>query len=380
MSRSSLLRTALAAALSLTVLVPAAAQAAEPTVWLCKPGLADNPCLQSLTTTVQLPGGRRTTEHTPATRGGRIDCFYVYPTVSEQTTINATLRRDPEIRAIALYQASRFAQHCRVYAPVYRQLTLGAIGRTAEVTDAQRALAYRDVRDAWREYLRTFNNGRGVVLIGHSQGTRQLRRLIAEEIDPRARERRRIVSALLLGGNVTVRPGSDVGGDFKQMRACRRIAQTGCVVAYSIFDEPPPADSRFGRAKAGLEVLCTNPATLLGKRSLSTYVRTTPFPGVIGALLTGLQGELPSAPTPWLKPAGVYAARCDDADGANVLRVRAVDGARNLNPAPNRTWGLHLADINLAVGDLVEISGRQAARWLDRSDQGRPARPRSRRP
>jgi hypothetical protein len=143
----------------------------------------------------------------------------------------------------------------------------------------------------------------------------------------------------------------------------------------------PPADSRFGRAADGQEVLCTNPAQLLGWRGgLRTYVRSEPFPGVIGALLNNLQGELPDVPTPWLEPAGAYTARCDDTGGANVLRVSRTGGARDLNPQPDRTWGLHLADVNVALGDLVEVIGRQSARWLDRNDQGRPARPRCRRP
>lgn len=39
-----------------------------------------------------------------------------------------------------------------------------------------------------------------------------LRRLLREEVDPNATVRNKLVSALLLGGNVTVRKGSDVGG------------------------------------------------------------------------------------------------------------------------------------------------------------------------
>ena len=46
-----------------------------------------------------------------------------------------------------------------------------------------RSQAYADVREAWRTYLRKYNHGRGVVLIGHSQGSFVLRQLIAEEID-----------------------------------------------------------------------------------------------------------------------------------------------------------------------------------------------------
>ena len=53
------------------------------------------------------------------------------------------------------------------------------------------------------------------------------------------------MSALLLGGNVTVKKGKDVGGDFKHVRACRANRQIGCVVAFSTFKAQPPANSHL---------------------------------------------------------------------------------------------------------------------------------------
>ena len=82
-----------------------------------------------------------------------------------------------------------------------------------------------------------------MVLVGHSQGTFVLRQLIREEIDPRRAMRRKLVSALLLGGNVLVKKGSDRGGDFEQVRACRAPRQLGCVIAFSGFNAPVPANA-----------------------------------------------------------------------------------------------------------------------------------------
>ena len=62
-----------------------------------------------------------------ADRKRKIDCFYVYPTVSDDKSTNSDLPIDPEERSIALYQAARYSQHCRVFAPMYRQVTLQAI-------------------------------------------------------------------------------------------------------------------------------------------------------------------------------------------------------------------------------------------------------------
>ena len=104
--------------------------------------------------------------------------------------------------------------------------------------------------EAWRTYLSRFNKGRGFVIIGHSQGTRVLRKLVREEIDRRRAVRRRMLSALLLGGNVLVRDGKRIGGDFQRIPACGFAQQLGCVIAYSVFNYTPPEDSRFGREPA----------------------------------------------------------------------------------------------------------------------------------
>ncbi|MGA2286703.1 MAG: DUF3089 domain-containing protein, partial [Dehalococcoidia bacterium] len=108
---------------------PTAASTPAPsnTTWLCKPGTADNPCEGDLTTSVIAADGSSTIENATVAKDPPIDCFYVYPTVSGQTTVNANLDIDPEEKAVANSQASRFSQVCKVYAPMYRQFTWAAI-------------------------------------------------------------------------------------------------------------------------------------------------------------------------------------------------------------------------------------------------------------
>jgi len=335
------------------------------TVWLCRPGLADNPCESSLETTVVSADGTSTIEAAAPAEDPPIDCFYLYPTVSGQQTENANLNIDPEQTAIAVQQASRFSQVCKVYAPMYRQMTMKTILIPGRVSAGARALAYGDVLSAWQDYLANYNHDRGVVLIGHSQGTFMLTQLIASEIDPNPDVRRLLVSALLIGGNVTVATGQDVGGDFQNIPACRSADQTGCVVAYSSFIEPPPPDSWFGRVGVGplgagqpdgnLEVLCINPASLSGGTGSLEPFSTTRLPGVFGAELIGS----PSAPTPWLAYPGLYTAHCESSDGANWLQVDATNIAGDQRPVVTQTlgptWGLHLADVNIALGNLVDL-------------------------
>ena len=140
-----------------------------------------------------------------------VDCFYVYPTVSWQTTPNADLTVDPEVREIAVQQMGRLSKVCRVFAPVYRQFTIEAI-LNGQITEEVDDIAYGDVKSAFNEYLKKYNKGRGVILVGHSQGAGHLGRLIEEKIDRNSRLRKRMVSAMLIGGNIYVPKGKKVGG------------------------------------------------------------------------------------------------------------------------------------------------------------------------
>src|SRR3954469_18707781 len=148
MSRRVLLALVAAAAAGATV-PPASAQADTP--WLCRPGLTDNPCQGDQTTTYFASDGssRVATPKTP--KKPAVDCFYVYPTVSNQPGPNATATPDPEVRSIALYQAQRFSTRCRVFAPLYREVTAAGVAAASQIHDtAPYTTAYTDVRAAWK--------------------------------------------------------------------------------------------------------------------------------------------------------------------------------------------------------------------------------------
>jgi pimeloyl-ACP methyl ester carboxylesterase len=363
-------RKLLMLALLATVVLVAPAGAEAKVVWLCKPGQRANPCEPSLTTTVYSPAGKRVgvqRVRRPARR--KADCFYVYPTVSDQQRPQATQVVDDVLRSIALYQAARYSRDCRVFAPVYRQFTIQGLLQPDTITPEMREEGYADVVEAWRRYLAKFNRGRGVVLIGHSQGTFVLRRLVREHIDSRPRARRRIVSAVLLGGNVTVARGGDRGGDFRKMRACRSARQLHCVIAFSAFNERPPANAIFGRSPdPSLEVLCTNPGALGGGAARVTPAYPTkPFAeSVIGSAANLATQGLPKARTPWIAFPDGYSARCSRAAGASVLQVKPIVPSFDLDPVPDASWGVHLADANIALGTLADVVRRQIARHARR--------------
>jgi hypothetical protein len=335
----------------------------------------NNPCEGGLDATVATAGqtGGPTQPFTPAA-DPKIDCFYVYPTLSEAPGRNAPLAPEPAAIGVARAQAARFASSCRLFVPVYRQLTLASIGNGGYADPAAQKLAADDVDSAWHDYLNTENKGRGVVLIGHSQGAGQLTRLIHSEIDNNPAERSKLVSALLLGGNVLVPQGKDVGGVFANVPACRKTDQTGCVVAFSSFANTPPPNSLFGRAAgarnldpgattAGMEVLCVNPATLgSGPADLHPYLPTR---NLGGRLTASPASALPDLKTGFVTFTGLR-GECKNEGGASWLQITGtgspyVKGATTEAIGP--TWGLHLLDVSDSYGDLTSLVEKQAAAW-----------------
>jgi hypothetical protein len=370
---------ALAAALALAGV--ASAKSAK-TVWLCKPSDKTNPCLTSRADTVVTYEGEtrhETVVPQAKTHKPPIDCFYVYPTVSEQEGPNANLEIEPQETQIAIDQASRFSQDCRVFAPMYRQLTLKAINTPGGVTMQEEVTAFEGVFAAFHEYLTKFNKGRPFVLIGHSQGSAMLEALISAAIDSNAAVRSKLVSAVLLGGQVLVPEGKGVGGTFQNVPACTAATDTGCVIAYSSFLKEPPANSFFGRPNSALfggavppgqEVLCVNPAIYQQNGSVGTLIPeapTTPFPGTIGA-----GSPTPKATTPWVQTTNLVTAQCKHENGATWLNVAFKEGvskpvqedlaahSEEAQELIGPEWGLHLYDVNIALGNLVNTVAIQS--------------------
>ena len=350
----------LAALLTLVGVQAAAAR----TVWLCRPGVRPDPCTPGLSTTVYSPTLRELSVQSPKpVARPLVDCFYVYPTVSDQTTEHANLAIDPEERSVALYQVARYSQYCRMFAPMYRQVTVPFLERTGAETPADLALPLSDVRSAFQDFLRHYAKGRGFILIGQSQGSFLLRELIAKDVDPKPALRRQLVTAILMGGNVLVKRGSDVGGDFKHIAGCRRPAQLSCVVAFSTFDAPPPANTLFGRSgNPNQSVLCTDPAALAGGGLLDPIYPSQPFaPGsLIAAGISMLGITQPRPSTVWSSEPESYSAHCSSAGGTDVLEIAPRNGAQTPHPSPTPNWGLHLVDSNVALGNLLTIVRQDA--------------------
>jgi hypothetical protein len=368
----------LGAAIGLSLAAPSAAQpSAAPdysrdTSWLCLPGRADV-CSTPLSTTELPASGYGPIKLSAVAKDPPLDCFYVYPTVSSDQGLNSDMVAGGEERLMTQTQFARFASVCRTYAPIYRQMTLGSVAAYSAGLDITQAgvIAYNDVAAAWHNYLATRNHGRPFVLIGHSQGSLMLQQLIAREIETNPAVAARMRLAIIPGFNVLVPQGRLLGGTFKRTPLCSRPGETGCVMAWSSFREKnvPPERAMFGIADSpGMTVGCVNPA-LPGSRDwvkLDSYWFTRSSLPVAGGPIQWSSEGSPS--TPYVHTPGLVSARCINQGERGYLWVRT-----NHSPGDKRTdrvggevglfgmflpaWGMHLADMAVAQGDLIRIVG-----------------------
>jgi hypothetical protein len=359
---------------------PAATDYSNPAVWLCLPGREDA-CSAPQDATIVAVNGNMTREAFHPAKNPPIDCFYVYPTVSNEPGGNSDLNITGAEKSVVNAQFARFAATCRLFAPMYRQVTLTALRAmiAGKPIPLDRDLGYGDVLAAWNYYLAHDNHGRGVVLVGHSQGSGVLTRLIKEEIDGKPVQSK-LISAILMGTSLPVPKGADVGGAFKHIPVCRSNSQTGCVIAFADFraNVPPPANSRFGKAPDGMQAVCANPASLSGGPGmLNAYLSA-------GRISTGSDG--PREPYDWTTPAkpvdtafvkvpGLLSAECVVDEHGSYLAVTVhptAGGARTndisgdvvVNGQVLQDWGLHLIDANLTMGNLVAIVGDETKAYL----------------
>ncbi|HEY8950316.1 MAG TPA: DUF3089 domain-containing protein [Rhizomicrobium sp.] len=350
----------------------------NPANWLCRPDRNDA-CVTDQTATVVNADGTESKETWSADPNAPIDCFYVYPTVSLEPTPNSDMIPGPGEKGVVVHQIARLASKCRIYAPMYRQVTLAALASfmAGKPVAASRELAYDDVRDAWTEYLAHDNHGRGVVLIGHSQGSGVLTELVKNEIDGKPIQKQ-IVSVILGGTVLQVPVGKDVGGDFQSVPLCHSNMQTGCVIAFASFraNVPPPPGSRFGAGKGpGFMAACANPAALGGgSGALDAYLPA----GRVGlspqAPIEWVKGG-PAITTPFVKVPGLLTGECVSNEHGSYLAVTI-----HADPKDPRTddiigdvvvggkvqegWGLHLLDMNLTMGNLVTVVDAESKAWL----------------
>lgn len=113
------------------------------------------------------------------------DLFIVCPTVDLGTGGNKNMSLADNEAKKNFYGALNmergiYEQHCRMYAPYYRQAVLADYDLPAKEAEPYFNLAYKDVRAAFVYYMQHENSGRPFVLAGFSQGAEMCLRLLKE--------------------------------------------------------------------------------------------------------------------------------------------------------------------------------------------------------
>lgn len=349
----------------------------DPARWLCLPG-RDDICSTDLDATVIRADGTHEIEPFVPDPDADIDCFYVYPTISRDETGHSDWDASPDEEGwVTVQQAARLGAVCRVHAPVYRQRTLtGLMSRMAgENGPDDDGDPYADVLDAFRTYLAHHNDGRDFVLIGHSQGAGLLTRLLAEEFDDDPTLRDHLVAAYLAGSSVAVPAGATVGADLDSIPLCTEPDETACIVTWSTYGEGevPETGGIFGRTNAdGDPAGCVNPAAIeSGDGPLRPYLPAARGGSILGPTdgdRTWLIDGGDEVTTPFVMLPDLIRGTCRTDGDLTYLEIRLDTDAddRRITDLGGRLtpdWGLHLLDVNLVMGDLVDdIATRGHAR------------------
>ncbi|MEM1350426.1 MAG: DUF3089 domain-containing protein [Myxococcota bacterium] len=201
------------------------------------------------------------------------DVFFVHPTVwFDRRTWNDTLDNEKSLEMvdeiILSGQASAFNGCCRVFAPRYRQTTIGAFyAEDFAQAEASFDVAYSDVERAFDVFLSKYNGERPFILAGHSQGSMHLMRLL-ERVAKDPDLRGRLVAAYIPG---FAHPMSRFETAYPELTACTAPEQTGCVAAWDTYRQGArvgghePLVFWFGEKLARVELeaprQCTNPVT-----------------------------------------------------------------------------------------------------------------------
>ena len=342
------------------------ASAADGTTWICKPGQSDDLCAGTIAGNTLPPPGQtsKPLEYTRAV-DPPVDCFYLYPTQSNQATPNSNLDKDPPIKRVVVQQARMFSSVCNVYAPMYKQVTFSG----SQLYDSPEVeIAYASAKQAFQSYLDNYNNGRPFIMIGHSQGSAHTARLIDEMVDKDADLRSRFVGAFAPGANIYVPINENVGGMYDNVPACSEVGQFGCLVAFSTYNADPGPTAAFSRLNFGYwiypeprpdqtkyEVVCTNPALLDGGDGIALPLANTDYIQSTPANETA---------QPWISAPDYYKLSCQRKDGAHWLNLSKLNTPGDNRPDLGKlivgnSSNYHVPEVNLTEGNLLAIASNE---------------------
>ena len=165
---------------------------------------------------------------------GSADIFYVHSTTyASAAHWNAPLRdnaADAALRRVAApNEAGPFMRVGAVYGPRYRQATLFTAFTHKFDGVAARELAYRDVEQAFLQFLQDRPTNRPIILAGYGQGGLHVLGLLTYHVAENPALRSKLAAAYIIGQSV---PLSLFDTHLTAARPCFSPQETGCIVAY----------------------------------------------------------------------------------------------------------------------------------------------------
>lgn len=192
-----------------------------------------------------------TTVHTvvnvPYDTTSNVDIFYVYPTQPYSRAIGAAASNEnwnsaDSINPIIQMQATQYGRFGRIYAPYYRQANLATfVWPTVTMEEQANTLdtANVDVIAAFEHYMTNYNNGKMVILAGHSQGSIMLHQMIRrfeQDLATYQPYLDKICVSVLGGyGGPTVEFGSTSGGWTENYPICQQPDDISCIMAWQCY-------------------------------------------------------------------------------------------------------------------------------------------------
>lgn len=348
-----------------------AANYADEKMWLCLP-TRDDSCSSEPAVNELLADGSFKAVEPEANPDDSVDCFYVHPTsdLSVKAGNSENFEYLEPVQRLAQMQVSPFHGSCRIFAPLYHQITIGTYALPESERQPYIERAEADVRNAFDYYMANYNGGRKIVLIGHSQGSEMLALLMKERFDPVPAMRSQLLLAILPGYVVRVPIGAPVGASFANIPACTKAGEVGCVISFRSYKE---GTIYLGDGDITLlsqeEELCVNPATLDDTALTDEARRTTrsplkgslfPPPSWIADAIRDVASPLPfvlantaysAACAPGLDPRNRFLSieeNLPDSDprhGLALLDSKALTGLT----------GLHVLDMQFPMAELVAL-------------------------
>jgi hypothetical protein len=163
----------------------------------------------------------------------QVDVFFIHPTTDvtgfkgNANIDNKAINNQTDDFPIK-YQASVFNESCKVYAPRYRQAALhNFFTKNNETSEQAFDVAYQDVKDAFEYYLKNYNNGKPIIIAGHSQGSMHAQRLLREYFDGKPLQNQ-LVEAYIIGF-----PTHE--NQFQYLKISEKADTFGGYISYSTF-------------------------------------------------------------------------------------------------------------------------------------------------